>query len=325
MIHPLVMYSRMRFVLELMQPVEAVTRIGEYRELLLEDRRLPPGCPADYVAVKLYFSDSFPDDEASRALAARVLGELAERTDVVVLTSGRQLDEHREWVPEGARIHDSSSWVTPQDNLAVQTAVVAGARELVATYGGFSYLGPMLGVPTRALWTQEAFQRVHLDVLRAAYPDAELRAGGAVMIVPTEELDGLAGTVTMVSGGFDPLHPGHLAYFRAAAALGAPLLVNVSHDEWVGRKHVPLLTQAERIQVIDALEMVEYVHAEQGPTFEVLRALRPRYFAKGADWEGRLPPEELEACSEVGTEIVFLDTVVDSSTEVLRRFKERGG
>jgi len=171
-IHPLVMYSRMRFVLELMQPVEAVTRIGEYRELLLEDRRLPPGCPADYVAVKLYFSDSFPDDEASRALAARLLGELAERTDVVVLTSGRQLDEHREWVPEGARIHDSSSWVTPQDNLAVQTAVVAGARELVATYGGFSYLGPMLAVPTRALWTQEVFQRVHLDVLRAAYPDA---------------------------------------------------------------------------------------------------------------------------------------------------------
>jgi bifunctional ADP-heptose synthase (sugar kinase/adenylyltransferase) len=93
----------------------------------------------------------------------------------------------------------------------------------------------------------------------------------------------------------------------------------------VGRKHVPLLTQAERIQLIDALEMVDYVHAEQGPTFEVLQALRPRYFAKGADWEGRLPSEELEACSEVGTEVVFLDTVVDSSTEVLRRFKERGG
>ena len=33
-------------------------------------------------------------------------------------------------------------------------------------------LGPMLGVPTRALYTQEAFQRVHLDVLHAAYPDA---------------------------------------------------------------------------------------------------------------------------------------------------------
>ena len=145
------------------------------------------------------------------------------------------------------------------------------------------------------------------------------------MIVPTDELGRLAGTVTMVSGGFDPLHPGHLAYFRAAADLGAPLLVNVSHDEWVGRKHVPFLTQAERIQLIDALQLVDYVHAEQGPTAEVLRLLRPRYFAKGGDWEGRLPEDELAVCTEHGVEIVFLNTVVDSSTDVLRRFEERGG
>ena len=169
-VHPLLMYSRMRFVLEGLQPPAAAAAIGEYGRLPVEERELP--VPADYVAVKLYFSDSFPDDAAARELAARVLGELAERTDVVVLTSGRQLDEHQEWVPAGPRIHDSTSWVTPEDNLAVQTKLVAGARELVATYGGFSYLGPMLGVPTRALYTQEAFQRVHLDVLHAAYPDA---------------------------------------------------------------------------------------------------------------------------------------------------------
>ena len=170
LVHPLLMYSRMRFVLEGLQPPAAATGIGQYGRVSVEDRDLP--VPAEYVAVKLYFSDSFPDDAASRELAGRVLGELAERTDVVVLTSGRQLDEHQEWVPAGARSHDTSSWVTPQDNLAVQTTLVAGARELVATYGGFSYLGPMLGVPTRALYTQEAFQRVHLDVLQAAYPDA---------------------------------------------------------------------------------------------------------------------------------------------------------
>jgi hypothetical protein len=169
-IHPLLMYSRMRFVLEGLQPPAAATGIGEYGRLPVEERELP--VPAEYVAVKLYFSDSFPDDAASRELAARALGELAERTDVVVLTSGRQLDEHQEWVPAGPRIHDSSTWVTPEDNLAVQTRLVAGAQELVATYGGFSYLGPMLGVPTRALYTQEAFQRVHLDVLHAAYPKA---------------------------------------------------------------------------------------------------------------------------------------------------------
>jgi hypothetical protein len=176
-VHPLVMYSRMRFVLEGLQPPEEATRIGDYRRLAVDERALPPECPSDYVAVKLYFSDSFPDEGSSRDLAARMLAELAEATDVVLLTSGTQLDEHREWVPSGTRIHDSSAWVTPQDNLAVQTALVAGARALVATYGGFSYLGPMLGVPTRALCTREAFQRIHLDVLYAAYPDAEYELG----------------------------------------------------------------------------------------------------------------------------------------------------
>jgi hypothetical protein len=171
-VHPLVMYSRMRFVLEGLQSPEDATGIGDYRRLSVDERALPPDCPSDYVAVKLYFSDSFPDDAASRDLAARVLAGLAEKTDVVVLTSGTQLDEHREWVPAGPRIRESSTWVTPQDNLAVQTALVAKARALVATYGGFSYLGPLLGVPTRALYTREAFQRVHLEVLRAAYPDA---------------------------------------------------------------------------------------------------------------------------------------------------------
>lgn len=171
-VHPLLMYSRMRFVLEGLQTPDEATRIGDYRPLAVEDRAPPSGCPADFVAVKLYFSDSFPDDEASRTIAAAVLAELVEETDVVVLTSGTQLDEHREWVPSGARMHDSSAWVTPQDNLAVQTALVARARALVATYGGFSYLGPMLGVPTRALYTREAFQRVHLDVLHAAFPES---------------------------------------------------------------------------------------------------------------------------------------------------------
>ena len=145
------------------------------------------------------------------------------------------------------------------------------------------------------------------------------------MIVTTAELSGLAGQVAMASGGFDPLHAGHIAYFRAAAALGVPLLCNVSDDEWVGRKHPPLLRQAERVEVIDAIRYVAYTHAEQTTTGEVLELLRPRYFAKGADWRGRLPAGELAVCEEHGIEIAFLDTVVDSSTDILRRYEARRG
>jgi bifunctional ADP-heptose synthase (sugar kinase/adenylyltransferase) len=143
------------------------------------------------------------------------------------------------------------------------------------------------------------------------------------LIVLTADLPSLAGRVAMVSGGFDPLHPGHIAYFRAAAALGVPLLCNVSADEWVARKHPPLLKQGERVQVIDAIRFVEYTHAEETTTEDVLAQLRPRYFAKGADWRDRLPEQELAVCRANGIEIVFLDTVVDSSTDVLRRHAER--
>jgi hypothetical protein len=172
-VHPLLMFSRMRLILEGLQPAEQAPLLADYQRLAWDDRSLPPDCPSDYVAVKLYFSDVFPDDGRTRTLAARVLEMLAEEAEVVVLTSGLQLDEHREWVPVGRRIHDSSAWVTPQNNLTVQTALVARARAFVCTYGGFSYLGAMLGIPTLALQTREPFSSVHLAVLRAAYPEAD--------------------------------------------------------------------------------------------------------------------------------------------------------
>lgn len=143
------------------------------------------------------------------------------------------------------------------------------------------------------------------------------------MIVPTERLPELAGRVTMVDGGFDPLHGGHVAYFRAAAALGLPVFCNVSGDEWVEGKHPPLLPHDERAELVDAIRWVEYTHVSRIPTAEVLARVRPRFYAKGADWRDRLPDAEREACAEAGVEVVFLDTVVASSTAILGRYVER--
>ena len=140
------------------------------------------------------------------------------------------------------------------------------------------------------------------------------------MILTTEQLAPFRGAVTMVDGGFDPLHPGHIAYFRAAARLGPPVLCNVAPDAWVARKHRPLLPQRDRATLLDALRDVQLVHPAAGSTEDVLRTLRPRYYAKGADWRGRLPAEQLEICAAVGTEIVFLDTVLASSSAILAGF-----
>jgi cytidyltransferase-like protein len=143
------------------------------------------------------------------------------------------------------------------------------------------------------------------------------------MIVATEDLGRYRGAVTMVDGGFDPFHHGHVAYFEAAAGLGLPVLCNVSSDDWVARKHPPLLDQAERAAIVDAIRWVDYTHLSAVETVEVLRLLAPRYYAKGADWRGRLPEDELAACAEAGTEVVYLDTVVDSSTTILERYAGR--
>jgi cytidyltransferase-like protein len=143
------------------------------------------------------------------------------------------------------------------------------------------------------------------------------------VVVTADGLSALSGKVAMVDGGFDPLHGGHVAYFRAAAELGAPLLCCVAPDSWVRRKHPPLLEQADRVALIDAIRYVDYTYPSPSSTEDVLRALRPRYYVKGADWKGRLPAEQERICSGLGIEIVFLDTVLDSSTAILRRYQER--
>lgn len=142
------------------------------------------------------------------------------------------------------------------------------------------------------------------------------------MILETAELPRLRGLVTMVDGGFDPIHAGHIAYFRAASELGLPVLCNVSGDRWVSRKHAPLLPQAERAAIIDAVRFVDWTHCSDGATVEVLRIAQPRFYAKGADWKGRLPADEVTACDELGIEVVFLDTVLNSSTAILQRYDE---
>ena len=140
------------------------------------------------------------------------------------------------------------------------------------------------------------------------------------MIVTTGQLPEYRGTVAMVDGGFDPLHGGHVAYFRAAAALGVPVLCNLASDAYVARKHPPFLPQDERAELIDAMRWVDLVHLSTSSTVEVLALLEPRYYAKGADWEGKLPSEEARLCAERGIEVVYLDTVLNSSTTILERY-----
>jgi cytidyltransferase-like protein len=64
--------------------------------------------------------------------------------------------------------------------------------------------------------------------------------------------------VILVTGGFDPLHSGHLAYFEAAKKLGDVLVVGVNSDEWlIRKKNRAFMPRLERTAIIDALSVVD--------------------------------------------------------------------
>jgi bifunctional ADP-heptose synthase (sugar kinase/adenylyltransferase) len=139
------------------------------------------------------------------------------------------------------------------------------------------------------------------------------------VIVTWEQLPEYRGQVAMVDGGFDPLHDGHVASFAAAAELGVPVLCNLASDAYVADKHPVLLAQAQRAVVIDAIRHIDLVHCSQTTTLAVLDQLRPRFYVKGSDWRDRLPPEQVLACEKHAISIVYVDTVLNSSTALLRR------
>ena len=131
------------------------------------------------------------------------------------------------------------------------------------------------------------------------------------MILTIEEAAALRSTVALVatSGGFDPLHVGHLRCLREAADLGAALLVVVNGDEYLLRKKGHLVMPlADRMEIMDSVRWVDYVVGFQDTSDTVchaLRAIRPQIFAKGITLtDPRLLPE-WQVCREIGCKVVL--------------------
>ena len=66
----------------------------------------------------------------------------------------------------------------------------------------------------------------------------------------------------LVTGGFDPLHSGHIAYFKEAKKLGTKLIVGLNSDDWLARKKGrPFMPFSERLSIIKEMKIV----AENSP------------------------------------------------------------
>lgn len=129
-----------------------------------------PDLPSRYVAVKFYFNDCFPDSAQNRSFVRDVLRTLAARGPVVALSTGLNIDDHAGERVDEHGVRHLPEGIDPAHNLQVQSAIVARADRFVGTYGGFSYLAPLYGVPASAYYSDAGgFSRKHLTLAYEAF------------------------------------------------------------------------------------------------------------------------------------------------------------
>jgi cytidyltransferase-like protein len=113
--------------------------------------------------------------------------------------------------------------------------------------------------------------------------------------------------VIAVSGGFDPLHGGHLAMFQEAATYG-DLYVIINSDEWLVRKKgFVFLPYAERMEIISSFPFVYDIRCaddNDGTVTETLKYLKPDYFANGGDRLATNTPEKA-ICEQLGIKMLY--------------------
>jgi D-beta-D-heptose 7-phosphate kinase/D-beta-D-heptose 1-phosphate adenosyltransferase len=111
----------------------------------------------------------------------------------------------------------------------------------------------------------------------------------------------------LCSGGFDPLHIGHLRYLREAGDHGQ-VIVALNSDDWLMRKKgLVFMSWDARVKILDALACVNFVGPvddSDGTICKALREWRPNFYANGGDRTEAIPAEDA-VCEELGIEQLF--------------------
>lgn len=145
----------------------------------------------------------------------------------------------------------------------------------------------------------------------------------------------------MVSGGFDPIHIGHVRLFQEAKKLGDKLVVVINNDHWKKqkRKHV-FMPDKERKEIIEAFTGVDKVvisgHSRNPKDMSVSKELfkiKPDIFANGGDRnekDAKNPKSSLykdvETCKKLGIKMVFNvghGGKVRSSSDLLKEYTKK--
>ena len=138
----------------------------------------------------------------------------------------------------------------------------------------------------------------------------------------------------VTSGGFDPMHVGHLRCLIESAALAkkvggrTKLAVIVNGDGFLLRKKgYAFMPEAERLEIIAGVNGVDYVVPwdDGGQTVtEALRVLKPFAFTKGGDRDAASNVPEFDLCESMGTQVIFNvgGGKIQSSSDLVKALKK---
>tara|TARA_R100000808_G_C2145923_1_gene153798 strand:+ start:1188 stop:1700 length:513 start_codon:yes stop_codon:yes gene_type:complete len=131
----------------------------------------------------------------------------------------------------------------------------------------------------------------------------------------------------MVSGGFDPVHAGHIRMIRDAASHG-DVIVIANSDDWLYRKKgFVFMTFDQRAEILNAIKgviLVDSVDDSDGTVCEAIRRLKPDFFANGGD-RGRSNTPEQAVCEELGVKLLWGvggDKKLASSSDLVQNVRD---
>lgn len=137
--------------------------------------------------------------------------------------------------------------------------------------------------------------------------------------------------IVMTSGGFDPLHIGHLECIQESAKIANNdiFVVVVNGDSFLkAKKGYIFMPEDERASIISAIRGVDYVVIHEKPgdmtVCEPIEILKPLLFTKGGDRDSFKNVPESEMCMKVGCRVVFNvgGEKIQSSSELVSKAKD---
>lgn len=130
--------------------------------------------------------------------------------------------------------------------------------------------------------------------------------------------------VVLCHGCFDLFHVGHLLHLEAAKKLGQTLVVTITCDFWVKKAKGddrPLFNERLRLRMLAGLACVDYASIAPGAdALYVISAVKPRVYAKGGEYRGKLTAALSAEATEVernGGKLLFTDEIEFHSTKLM--------